>query len=143
MLVSNSGIARATGGADVAVTAAWVGKGTPRAAVGQTITYTITLTNLGPDASSGTYLVATNPDAFNLVSMTCSVPAFCSSPGEALASGASVTATIVDVVCCFPAGATRINNAGASVVTADDPNLDNNVALVRTKIVGPHGFFFP
>jgi uncharacterized repeat protein (TIGR01451 family) len=144
-LVSDAGVANAVGGSDVAVTAAWVGQGAPRAAVGQRATYSITVTNLGPDASTGTYLVPSNPDAFNLVSMTCSDASFCSPPGGALASGASVTATIIDVVCCFPAGADRLVAAGATVVVAPDtdPNLDNNTALVRTKITGPHGFSFP
>jgi uncharacterized repeat protein (TIGR01451 family) len=143
MIASTSGIARASTGADVAVTASWVGNGTPKAAVGDTLTYSITLTNLGPEASAGTYLAEANPDALNFVSMTCSDPVFCSYPGGSLAPGTSVTATIVDVVCCFPVGESRITSAGAAVISANDPNLDNNVALVRTKIVGAHGFSFP
>jgi len=144
-LLSSGGAANAAGGSDVVVTATWAGQGTPRAAVGETLTYSVTLTNLGPDASSETILLASNPDALNLVSITCSDPAFCSSPGGTLAAGASVTATIVDVVCCFPAGASRIVFAGATVVVAPDtdPNLENNTALIRTTIVGPHGFSFP
>lgn len=142
-VVSGGGAAHASAGADLDVTAAAVGQGTPKVAVGQTITYTITLTNLGPDASADTYLIAQNPDAFNLVSMTCSDPTFCSAPGGALASGATVTATIVDVVCCFPVGASRKVSAGATAVSSNDPNLDNNAASVPTKIVGSHGFSFP
>jgi hypothetical protein len=46
-------------------------------------------------------------------------------------------------VCCFPVGESRITSAGAAVISASDPNLGNNVALVRTKIVGAHGFSFP
>ena len=135
--------AHATAGADLAVSAAFVGQGTPKVAVGETITYTITLTNLGPDASADTFLVPQNPDAFNLDSMTCSDPTFCSAPGGALASGATVTATIVDVVCCFPVGASRKVSAGATAVSSNDPDLTNNTASVPTKIVGPHGFSFP
>jgi hypothetical protein len=46
-------------------------------------------------------------------------------------------------VCCFPVGESRIMSAGSAVISANDPNLDNDVALVRTKIVGAHGFSFP
>jgi len=141
-VVSGGGAAHATPGADLAVSTAFVGQGTPKVAVGETVTYTITLTNLGPDVSAGTFLVPQNPDAFNLDSMTCSDSTFCSAPGGALASGATVTATIVDVVCCFPVGASRKVSAGATAVSSNDPDLTNNTASVPTKIVGPHGFSF-
>jgi uncharacterized repeat protein (TIGR01451 family) len=143
VLVSTGGNAAAAGGADLALTAAAVGTGAPKARVGETATYTITVTNLGPDASTGTYLIPLLPDAFNLVSMTCSDATFCDAPGGSLAAGSTVTATLVAVVCCFPARQSRTTEVGATVVSDNDPNLQNNVASVRTKIVGPHGFAFP
>ena len=137
------GTARAAGGADLAITATWVGRGIPRAGVGQTVTYAIKLTNLGPDASADTYLFPLTPDPFNPVSTTCSDDVFCSSPGGTLAVGQTVTATVVEVVCCFPVGESRTTNAGATVFSMADPNPDNDFASVPTRIVGPHGFFFP
>jgi uncharacterized repeat protein (TIGR01451 family) len=143
LVATSLGPAKAAGGADLAATAKWVGTGTPRAGVGQMVTLAITVSNLGPDTSANTFFFAQVPDAFNLVSMTCSDAAFCSSPGGALPPGQTVTATVIEIVCCFPAGASRTTTAGASIVSLDDPNLGNDDALVQIKIVGPHGFSFP
>ena len=138
-------VAQAQTEADLSVTATWVGKGAPRGAVGDTVTYAITLTNLGPDTATETRLVALTPDQFNPVSLTCSDASFCSSPGGVLAPGATVTATVVDVVCCFPRGDTRKTSAGAaaSSATTSDSNPANNSATVLTRIIGPNGFSFP
>lgn len=141
LLPASAGPAQADGGADLSVTATWVGSGVPRAALGQTVTYAVTLTNLGPDASTGTYLFALTPDSFNPVSLTCSDPSFCASPGGELAAGATVTATVVEVVCCFPKWQSRTTSAGATVFSDADSNPANDIASVLTKIVGPHGFF--
>jgi uncharacterized repeat protein (TIGR01451 family) len=139
-----SAVALADTEADLSVTVTWVGHGVPRAAVGETVTYAVTLTNLGPETAAGTFLVAATPDQFNPVSLTCSDASFCSSSGGELAPGATVTATVVDVVCCFPKGESRRTAAGATVVsTTPDSHLDNNTATVVTKIVGPNGFSFP
>jgi uncharacterized repeat protein (TIGR01451 family) len=136
--------AQADEGADLSVTAVWVGSGVPRAAVGETVTYAITLTNLGPGTASGASLRAATPDQFNPVSLTCSDASFCSDLGGELAAGATITATVVDVVCCFPKGDTRTTSAGATAVaTTADPNPENNHATVATRIVGPYGFSFP
>ncbi len=135
---------RADGGADLQVSAHWVGRGVPRAAVGRQVTFDITVTNLGPQAAVDVYVFALTPDQFNPVSLTCSVPAFCSAAGGELAPGETVTATIVDVVCCFPKGETRTTSAGATVFSATaDPDRSNDVSSVRMKIVGPHGFSVP
>ena len=97
-------------GADLAVTMTWIGHGVPRAAVGETATFAITLTNLGPDTAVGTLLGTNEADQLNFVSLTCSDPAACIQPGTEpgpgadLAPGASVTATLVEQVCCFPRG---------------------------------------
>lgn len=129
--------------ADLSVSAAWVGNGNPRAAVGETVAYKITVTNLGPGTATGVYLVPLTPDQFNPVSLECANAVFCSSPGGALAPGATVTATVVDVVCCFPKGESRTTSAGAAVISDADPDLANDNSSVVTRIVGPYGFFFP
>jgi uncharacterized repeat protein (TIGR01451 family) len=135
-------VAVADPGADLSVTATWVGNGAPRAAVGQTVTYTITVTNLGPATATGAVLTASTPDQFNFVSLTCSQASFCGSGGE-LAPGATTAATLVDVVCCFPKGESRTTSAGAGVTSADDPRISNDTASVVTRILGPNGFSFP
>lgn len=138
-------VAQAQTEADLSVTATWIGKGAPRGAVGDTVTYAITLTNLGPDTATETGLDALTPDQFNPVSLTCSDASFCSSSGGVLAPGATVTATVVDVVCCFPPGVSRKTSAGAvaSSATTSDSNPANNAATVLTRIIGPNGFSFP
>jgi uncharacterized repeat protein (TIGR01451 family) len=137
-----NGTALADTGADLSVTVKWVGNGVPRAALGQTVTYAVTLTNLGPETAAGTFVFAATPDQFNPVSLTCSDASFCSSAGGELAPGATVTATVVDVVCCFPEGESRTTSAGAGAFsTTPDPDTNNNIGTVLTKIVGPHGFF--
>jgi uncharacterized repeat protein (TIGR01451 family) len=143
LIPAMSAVAVGDPGWDLSVTATWVGRGVPKAAVGETATYAITLTNLGPDTATGTFLVPEVPDPFNLVSLTCSDASFCASPGGELAPGATVTATVVEVVCCFPKGTPRkeLSAAGATAVsTPPDSNLANNTAKVLTKIVGPYGF---
>jgi uncharacterized repeat protein (TIGR01451 family) len=144
LVPATSGTAGADTGADLSVAATWVGSGGPKAALGEDVTYAITLTNLGPDTAAGVVLFPITPDQFNPVSFTCSDLAFCSEPGGELAPGAVVTATVVEVVCCFPKGDSRTTSAGALVIsTTPDPNLLNNAAPVMTRIIGPYGFFFP
>src|SRR4249919_296269 len=118
LVPATNAVAQAEPVADLSVTATWVGKGVPRGAVGETVTYAITLTNLGPDTARGTLLTAGVPDQFNPVSLTCSSnPTFCDPPGGDLAAGTTVTATVVEVVCCFPQHASRTTSAGAGATT--------------------------
>jgi uncharacterized repeat protein (TIGR01451 family) len=128
---------------DLSITATWAGGGPAKAAVGQQVTYDVTVTNLGSGDASGVVITALIPDQFNPVSLTCSDPSFCSTGGQ-LTVGTSTTATVVAVVCCFPKGESRTTSAGAGVSAATlDLDLSNNTATVSTRIVGPHGFFFP
>ncbi len=55
-------MAQPADGADLAVTMTWIGHGVPRAAVGETATFAITLTNLGPDTAVGTLLGTNEAD---------------------------------------------------------------------------------
>src|SRR6266516_3648181 len=131
-------MAQPTNGADLAVTMTWIGHGVPRAAVGETATFAITLTNLGPDPAVGTLLGTNEADQLNFVSLTCSDLAACIQPGTEpgpgadLAPGASVTATLVEQVCCFPRGESRRAPVGAGVAAlTPDPDLAHNgVTLV-------------
>lgn len=135
--------ARAADTPDLSIVASWAGGGPARAKVGEMVIYAVSVTNLGPGTATGVVVVAVTPDQLNPISVTCSDVSFCSTPGGSLAAGDTVTATVVDVVCCFPKGDSRITNAGAAVLsTTVDPNLENNTATVATRIVGPHGFSF-
>src|SRR5687767_15421827 len=60
--------------------------------VGQTVTYMVTMTNLGPDVATGVVFGDPMPDQLNLVASTCGpISAFCAV--ETLPSGASATLT--------------------------------------------------
>lgn len=134
-----------TASADLAVAMRWIGGGTPKAQVGQTVSFAITVTNRGPDTAVATVLSIGTPDQLNPISLTCSDPAACTLPGLDLPPGATVTATLVVQVCCFPEGTSR-NAAVRALVNSQppeptpDPDASNNIATVVVKIVGPHGF---
>jgi len=136
--------AQSAASADLAVTMRWVGSGTPRAKVGEFANFAITVTNRGPDTAVATVLSIGTPDQLNPISLTCSDPAACGS-GLDLPPGATVTATLVEQVCCFPAGTSRQATVSAFVNSqapkpTPDPDASNNIANVVVKIVGPHGF---
>ena len=57
----------------------WIGKGTPRARVGELASFAITVTNRGPDTAVATVLSIGTPDPLNPISLTCSDPAACGS----------------------------------------------------------------
>ena len=130
--------------ADLAVTMRWIGGGTPKARVGDTVRFAITVTNRGPDTAVATVLSIGTPDELNPISLTCSDPAACGS-GLDLPPGATVTATLVEQVCCFAVEAPRQAPVTDRVnsqppVPTPDPDASNNIATVVVRIVGPHGF---
>jgi uncharacterized repeat protein (TIGR01451 family) len=137
--------AQTTTSADLAVTMRWIGDNKPKVQVGQTVSFAITVTNRGPDTAVATLLSIGTPDQLNFISLTCSDPAACTLPGLDLPPGATVTATLVEQVCCFPEGTSR-NAAVRALVNSQppeptpDPDTSNNSATVVVRIVGPHGF---
>lgn len=66
-----------------------------------------------------TVLSIGTPDQLNPISLTCSDPAACTLPGLDLAPGATVTATLVEQVCCFPEGTSR--SAAVSALVNSQP----------------------
>jgi len=133
--------------ADLAVTMRWIGGGTPKAKVGEFASFAITVTNRGPDTAVATVLSIGLPDQLNPISLTCSDPAACGS-GLDLPPAATVSATLVEQVCCFPQGTSRQAPVSALVNSqppepTPDPDASNNIATVVVRIVGPHGFAFP
>ena len=109
---------------------------------GSTLTYTIVVDNLGPDAASSVTITDNTPvgTTFNSVTITtgkCTSPA----PGSTgsvkcslnnLAAGASVTETLV-VNVTAPSGSTITDKATAKAKTFD-PNTKNNSATVKTSV---------
>ncbi len=109
--------------------------------VGENITFTITLTNLGPETATGVVFGDALPDPLNLVTFTCSLGnlggrSFCAV--DTLATGASVTATLVATPIRNPPESERRFTNTATVLTSDlpDPNTDNDMASTMIHIIG-------
>lgn len=109
--------------------------------IGENVTYTITLTNLGPGTATGVVFGDPVPDPLNLVSFACnggtvSGASFCAI--DSLPSGASVSATLVATPITNPAKSERrfTNTAFVSESAAPDPDDSNNRASLETHIVG-------
>jgi uncharacterized repeat protein (TIGR01451 family) len=111
--------------------------------VGQTITYTATATNLGPDDAYSVDVGFSLPDQFSLVSMTCDQGI---SPDTPFCEYSNLKAgeTVVSILVATPNSDVRTRErhlmvtAGISFETVDtvDPDLSNNVASVSTKLIG-------
>jgi len=108
--------------------------------IGQTITFTITVTNLGPDSATGIYFGDSIPDPLNFVSASCDKgPTFGGACAvDSLAVGTSATITIVTTPITNPAQSERkfTNTAFIAQSATFDPNPDNNTASLNLHIVG-------
>jgi uncharacterized repeat protein (TIGR01451 family) len=121
-----------------------------KAKMGQTITYTATMTNLGPDDAFAVDVGFFSPDQLNLVSITCDQGISPDSPFceyGTLAAGETVVSTFV----VTPTPGTRTHDRKLTV-DADvffeidcsfdpdnctfDPNLSNDSASIPTKLIG-------
>jgi large repetitive protein len=109
--------------------------------IGENITFTITVTNLGPGTATGIVFGDPVPDPLNLVSFSCSQgtvsgQTFCAV--DSLASGESVTATLVATPITNPAQSERkfTNTAFISESTTIDPNSSNDSDSLNLRIVG-------
>jgi uncharacterized repeat protein (TIGR01451 family) len=137
MLLIGLGVERAAGQeqADLQVTKVASSK-TVR--LGETVTYTVTLTNLGPGVATGVVFGDSLPDQLNLVSSTCGdVSAFCTV--ESLPSGASQTLTIVATpITNLARNERRISNTAFIAKSATtDPDPGNDQASTIVRVVGP------
>jgi uncharacterized repeat protein (TIGR01451 family) len=131
----SANLAAAQGGADLQITKV-ADKKTVK--IGETITYTITVTNLGPDVATDIVFGDPIPDQLNLVSSTCgNVSAFCTV--ASLESGASVTLVVVATPIANLAHSERrvTNSAFIAESSSTDPNAANDIASVTIRIAGP------
>ncbi len=111
-----------------------------QADVGNTLTYTISVNNAGPDTASSTIVSDTIPTGSTYLSNSATVGSYNSSTGVwtigSLASGATATLTLRVTVNNGTGGQTVTNTATASSQTLDnDPT--NNTATVTTNINVP------
>ena len=118
--------------------------------VGQTITYTATMTNLGPDDANSGDVGFTLPDQLRLVSMTCDLGI---SPDTPFCEYGSLAAgeTVVSILVAKPyPGAQKGNPELTTTATVFfevdcsfdpdnctfDPDLSNNSASITIKLTG-------
>lgn len=113
---------------------------TTKVALGQNVTYTITVTNLGPDVATGVFFGDAVPDLLNLVSFSCSqgavVNTFCLV--ESLSSAATATATLVatPISVCKRSENKTITDTSTVVASTADPDSSNNIASVSVSFIG-------
>ena len=108
--------------------------------IGQNITFTITVTNLGPAVATNVYFGDSLPDPLNFVSASCTKGP--TSGGacavDSLGVGESATITLVATPISNPAQSERrfTNTAFIAQVDQFDPNTSNNTASLNLHIVG-------
>ena len=125
------------GTADLAVTIAWGRSGTPRVHDGDTATWKVTVTNLGPATAPAVDVVAGGSDQFGRVTSDCGGDDYCAlgdiPPGE------SRTVTFSARACLIQAGdapARRLWWVSGAAWTSVDPDESNNRADLDVRITG-------
>ena len=114
------------------------------AKAGDAVTYTLTLTNVGPDAANTVIVTDNYPTVLTFVS--CSAPGAdsCAPQGAAvvaqystLAANATQTITISGTVKTGTARGTVTNDASTQASSPDDPDTSNNSASVPFTVLVP------
>ena len=108
----------------------------------QSMTVTITVTNLGPDTATGVRLSTGESDSINPGRIVCpdgtvrEFEGFCEI--GSLGPGESVTATWTVIACCTccPERVGVITASVSDDTATEDPNPDNNNARVETRFTG-------
>jgi hypothetical protein len=140
LLALAPGAATALGSADVAVAMVAAKK---IAKYGQPVTFTITVTNLGPDPTTGVSLGVGVSDSYeNTGPLICpdENPAdggFCTL--ATLAPGASVAASYVAIArntCCPQDQGVAVASVNSETIDASDPVASNNDARMETPFKG-------
>jgi uncharacterized repeat protein (TIGR01451 family) len=108
-------------------------------AEGDPVTFTVTLTNGGPNAANGIAVTDPLPGGLTLTGTTPSQGSYGGGVWTVgtLASGGTATLTITAQVNGGTAGSTITNTAGISAVTEFDPNPGNNSASASLTVQNP------
>ncbi len=111
--------------------------------MGQDVTYTATMTNLGPGDATFVDVAFAMPDSIQLLSITCDEGVSPDGPFceySSLPVGATVVSRLVATPRPGFAVRGRVLTASASVLfenaSALDPNQANNMASVKVKLIG-------
>ena len=111
---------------------------------GNDLTYTVTVTNNGPDAATSVSVTDNLPSETTFVSCSSTGGGVCGGSGNnrtvtfaSLASGQSETITFVTSVDCSLADGTLINNTATVSSITPDPDTTNNSATATTTASNP------
>ena len=113
------------------------------ASTGSTVSFTLTLANLGPSDAANIVVTDNLPPEVAFRSCSASGGGVCGGTGSArtiafpdLASGATATVTLdADVNCSTPPGAIVVNTAAAAAASPPDPDGSNNTASASVTIL--------
>jgi uncharacterized repeat protein (TIGR01451 family) len=98
--------------------------------IGDTIIYTVTVTNSGPSSATNIEITDSLPDGIDYESDSASQGTYSSNTDiwlvGTLANAASATLTITGIVAPCPCGSTITNTATISAVDQNDPDLGDN-----------------
>ncbi len=105
--------------------------------VGETLTYTVTVINNGPDNATGVNLTEVFPSKLTLVSATSTLGTYSTTTSiwtiGNLLNGSSTTLTLIGTVNAGTEGQT-ITNSVSVTATQSDPNGSNNSTTVSTTV---------
>jgi uncharacterized repeat protein (TIGR01451 family) len=111
---------------------------------GNALTYTVTVTNDGPDTATSVTVTDNLPAETTFVSCSSTGGGVCGGSGNnrtvtfaSLALGESETITFVATVNCSVADDTMISNTATVSSSTFDPNLNNNSATATTTASNP------
>jgi uncharacterized repeat protein (TIGR01451 family) len=111
---------------------------------GNDLTYTVTVTNNGPDAATSVTVTDNLPAETTFVSCSSTGGGVCGGSGNnqtvtfaSLASGQSETITFVANVSCSVADGTSIDNTATVSSFTPDPDPTNNAATATTTVSNP------
>jgi len=129
------------GEADLAITKT----GSPDPVIaGNDLTYTVTVTNNGPDTATSVTVTDNLPAETTFVSCSSTGGGVCGGSGNnqtvtfaSLASGQSETITFVANVSCSVADGTAINNTATVSSFTSDPDTTNDSATATTTVSNP------
>ncbi len=112
----------------------------PTVNVGQTLTYTVIVTDNGPSPDTGVVLTDTLPAGVTLVSATPSQGPLPTIVGNVITQtfgniAISGTATLTIVVNVNPAAAPSITNLASVTAVTPDPDLSNNTSSLKTTVI--------
>jgi uncharacterized repeat protein (TIGR01451 family) len=131
----------AYGAADLSISK---GVSSPTIVVGSNVTYTITLTNNGPDPASSITVIDNLPSSLTFVNCMSTGGGTCLGSGNnrtvsftTLASGASATITIVASLNCDVAQGAIVGNTASVTSSVLDPASGNNSSTVNFTASNP------